>query len=74
MIIHSGLIPDLWNASSTFRRLAIFLILVSESVPSSALRSASMSRFRSSWRSSSRTPSAPIMAENSSPNSSTLDR
>ena len=24
--------PDLWNASSTFRRLAIFLILVSESV------------------------------------------
>ncbi len=25
-IIHSGLIPDFWNASSTFKRLAIFLI------------------------------------------------
>src|SRR6188508_3122476 len=31
-IIHSGLMPDLWKASSTFRRLAIFLILVSELV------------------------------------------
>ena len=37
-IIHSGLIPDLWNASSTLRRLAIFLILVSEPVVSSSLR------------------------------------
>ena len=29
MIIQSGLMPDFWKASSTFRRLAIFLILVS---------------------------------------------
>ena len=47
-IIQSGLMPDLWNASSTFRRLAIFLILVSEPVVSSSLRSFSISRVTSS--------------------------
>ena len=31
-IIHSGLIPDFWNASNTLRRFAIFLILASEPV------------------------------------------
>ena len=43
MIIHSGLMPDFWNASSTFRRLAIFLILVSELVAASSSRSVSIS-------------------------------
>ncbi len=57
-IIHSGLMPDFWNASSTFRRLAIFLILVSEPVASSSLRSFSISEFTSSDFSSSRMPSA----------------
>src|SRR5215218_2470788 len=32
MIIQSGLMPDFWKASSTFRRLAIFLIFVSDVV------------------------------------------
>ena len=31
-IIHSGLMPDFWNASSTFKRFAIFLIFASEPV------------------------------------------
>ncbi len=31
-IIHSGFIPDFWNPSRTFKRLAIFLILASELV------------------------------------------
>ena len=74
MIIQSGLMPDFWKPSSTFRRLASFLILVSEVVASSSFRSVSISRLRSRARSSSRMPSAPIAAEKSSPYSSTLAR
>ncbi len=74
MIIQSGLMPDLLNASSTFRRLAIFLILVSLPVAASSVRSWSMSRPTSSFLSRSRTPSAPMAAEKSSPYSSTFAR
>jgi hypothetical protein len=42
MTIQSGLMPDFWKASSTFKRLAIFLIFVSdESVAASSFRSKS---------------------------------
>ena len=67
-IIHSGLMPDFLKASSTFRRLAFFLILSSEPVRS--LRSFSISESSSMLSSKSLIPSAPILATNSSPNSS----
>ena len=35
-IIHSGLMPERWKPSRTFRRLAIFLILASELVAESS--------------------------------------
>ena len=68
--IHSGLMPDFLNASSTFKRLAFFLILISEPVKS--LRSFSISISISKPSSKSRTPSAPILAWNSSPSSMRL--
>ncbi|MNL41355.1 hypothetical protein D3C87_1637590 [compost metagenome] len=74
-IIHSGLMPERWNASSTFRRLANFLILASEPVACSSARICSICFSMSMPRSSSRMPSAPIMATNSpSPYSSHFAR
>ncbi len=66
--------PDLLKASSTFRRLAIFLILVSEPVAARSVRSVSISWPTSSARRSARMPSAPIEAWKSSPYSSTFAR
>ena len=68
--IHSGLLLESRNASNNLRRLDIFLSLVSEPVCGIASRSSSISRsisisFNRSW-----TASAPILAVNSSPNSS----
>ena len=74
MIIQSGLMFEFLKPSSTLRRLAYFLILASELVASSSVRSVSIALLRSSERSSERMPSAPIAAEKSSPNSSTLAR
>ena len=68
--IHSGLIPDFLNASSSFRRLAFFLILSSE--PLGSLRSFSMEPSMSMPCSRSLMPSAPILAWNSSPYSLNL--
>jgi hypothetical protein len=68
--IHSGLMPDLRKASSTFRRLAFFLILSSEPVRS--LRSFSIEPSMSMLCSRSLMPSAPILAWNSSPYSLNL--
>ena len=70
--IQSGLMPEFLKPSSTFRRLASFLILASELVASRSLRSCSISWARSIPRKSSRTPSAPMMAVKSSPYSSTF--
>ncbi|CKT05471.1 Uncharacterised protein [Mycobacterium tuberculosis] len=63
--IHSGLMPDLRKASSTFRRLEFFLTLTSEPVRSPRRRSISLSSSMPSSR--SLMPSAPILAMNSSP-------
>ena len=72
MIIHSGLLPDLWNDSSNFKRLVIFLRLVSELVWVTLHAFHCISCSRSIWlSSSSNTASAPIFASNSSPYSST---
>ena len=73
-IIHSGLMPDFWNASKTFKRLAIFLIFASLPVSPKSRRNTSISLTISMLRNSSRTASAPITALNSSPYSSTLAR
>ena len=68
--IHSGLMPDFLKASSTFRRLVFFLILSSDPVRS--LRSFSIESSMSRFCKSSLTPSAPILAWNSSPYSLNL--
>ena len=73
-IIHSGLMPDFWNASNTFKRLAIFLIFASLPVSPKSRRNTSISFTMSIVRNNSRTASAPITALNSSPYSSTLAR
>ena len=73
-IIHSGLIPDFWNASSTFKRLAIFLIFASEPVSANSVLNVSISLFMLSDLSNSLIASAPMIAVNSSPNSSTFAR
>ena len=72
IIIHSSFIPERWKASNTFKRLAIFLILVSEPVDSSSWRRISISPATSKVRNNSRIPSAPILASKSSPYSSSL--
>ena len=69
-IIHSGLLPDFTNASINFKRLVSFLILVSELVCGSCSRITAISSsisisFIRFW-----IASAPILASNSSPNSS----
>ena len=65
--IHSGFKPDFLKASRTLSRLEFFLTLTSEPVKSPLKRSISTSNSMAS--SKSRTPSAPILAMNSSPNS-----
>ena len=72
--IHSGLTPERWKPSKTFKRLENFLILASEEVSSSSLRSVSTSWSTSIVRSISRIASAPIMALKSDPNCSTFSR
>ena len=72
IIIHSGLMPDFWKPSMTFRRLEIFLTFASDLVVSKELRNCSASRSISMVRSNSRTASAPISAVKSSPYSSVL--
>ena len=72
--IHSGLIPDLLNASSTFRRLEIFFILVSEPVVAISLRKLSISERMFILANKSRIPSAPMLARKSSPYSSVFAR
>ena len=72
--IHCGLIPDALNASSIFSRLAYFLILVSEPVAANSARMVSISEVTSRLANRERIPSAPIVAENSSPYSSVLAR
>ena len=72
IIIHSSFMPLRWNASSTFKRLAIFLILVSELVACNSWRKISISCSTFRLRSNSRMPSAPMWASNSSPYSSSL--
>ena len=66
--------PDFWNASSTFKRLAIFLIFASEPVSANSVLNFSISLLISSDLSNSLIASAPITAVNSSPNSSTFAR
>ena len=70
IIIHSSFMPLRWNASNTFKRLAIFLILVSEPVLSNSWRRISTSFAISNFANRSRIPSAPIFASKSSPYSS----
>ncbi len=74
MIIHSGLLPDCWNDSSSFKRLVIFLRLVSELIDGSSSRIAATSASTSRCLSRSNTASAPILASNSSPCSSNASR
>ena len=67
IIIHSGLLPEALNASSSFNLLEIFLSFVSEFVCGiSSLRILISSSISSSSR-SNLTASAPIPALNSSP-------
>ena len=68
--IHSGLLPELANASINLRRLDSFLIFVSELVAGISSRNFAISRSRSSCFIISWMASAPIFATNSSPNSS----
>ena len=65
--IHSGLFPEPWKASMSFKRLDSFLILVSEFVCGISSRRTLISSFRSSWVSRSKIASAPIFATKSSP-------
>ena len=65
--IHSGLLFESRNASSSCRRFDIFFNLVSEPVCGIAWRSSSISPSTSMSFSKSCTASAPILATNSSP-------
>ena len=66
-IIHSGLIPERWKASKTFKRLANFLILASELVALSSSRNFVTSESISILARSSRMASAPLLAVKSLP-------
>ena len=72
--IHSGLLPDCWNASNSFKRLVIFLRLVSELVSCNSSRIISHWCSRSISRNNAWIPSAPIFASNSSPQRSSASR
>ena len=65
--IHSGLLPESRKDSNSFRRLDIFLSLVSEPVCGISARSSSISPSTSMSFNRSCTASAPILAINSSP-------
>ena len=65
--IHSGLLPDCWNASNNFKRFVIFLRLVSELVSCNSSRITSHWCSKSISRNNAWIPSAPIFASNSSP-------
>ena len=67
MIIHSGLLPEFWKASMSFRRFESFLILVSEFVCGISSRRVAISSSRSRSMRRSWIASAPIFAVNSSP-------
>ncbi len=69
-IIHSGLLPDLSKASISFKRFDSFLIFVSEFVWGISSRRCSISTLRLISIMRSWIASAPILAVNSSPNSS----
>ncbi len=72
--IHSGLLPDSMNDSSSLSRFDRRLIFVSERVASMSSRTCSTSRCRSIVMSISRTASAPMRASNSSPYCSSASR
>ena len=74
MIIHSGLLPEAANASINFKRLVIFLRLVSEPISGSSSRICATSASRSICCNNASTASAPIFASNSSPCSSNASR
>ena len=59
--------PDVWKASKTFNRFAIFLTFASEVVFSSSSLSFSISSVNLIDLRSSSIPSAPMIALNSSP-------
>ena len=69
-IIHSGLLPDFRKASINLSRLESFLIFVSELVLGISSRNSDTNSSRSIEVNKPCTASAPILAENSSPNSS----
>ena len=73
-IIHSGLLPDVKNASISLRRLVTFLRRVSELIEGNSSRICSICSAKLIARSNSRTASAPILASNSSPYSSNASR
>ena len=74
MIIHSGLLPEAANASINFKRLVIFLRLVSLPISGSSSRICATSPSKSICFSKAKTASAPIKASNSSPCSSNASR
>ena len=74
MIIHSGLLPEVWNASISFKRLLIFLRLVSELIVGNSSRICLISVASSIPFNRSRIASAPILASNSSPCSSSTSK
>ncbi len=74
IIIHSGLLPEVWKASISFRRLLIFFRLVSELMVGNSSRICLISVARSMPFNKSRIASAPILASNSSPCSSSTSR
>ena len=74
IIIHSGRLFDATNDSITLRRLENFLIFVSEFVELISSRRIFISSFKSIDFNKSKMASAPILASNSSPCSSTVSR
>ena len=74
MTIHSGLLFDSKNDSSSFKRFDSRLIFVSEFVPEMSSRTLLTSMLRFMAASKSRTASAPMRASNSSPYCSIASR
>ena len=67
IIIHFGSLPEDWNASNTFKRFVMFLILVSDEVAPNSSRKRSTSLLIFTSTRSSLIASAPMPALNSSP-------
>ena len=74
IIIQRGSLPELWKASSTFKRLVMFLIFVSEPVLAISSRRRSISVTILTSPNNTLIASAPIAALNSSPYSSTASK